>query len=121
MYSTMPAAFFGASLMSVMIALRGSFGSSSPNARPATVSYWPAGPNAAPSKAGDTFFSMTIFLTRAAAGEASASEAATRMAVNETARRMFIVVRILAYFEGHFGHGYAKAEQANSASLEDLA
>ena len=78
MYSTLPAAFLGASLMSVMIALRASAGSSSPNARPAIVSYWPAGPKVAPSKAGDTFFSMTIFLTRASAVDGSASSATTR-------------------------------------------
>ena len=53
-YSTLPFAFLGASWMSVMIALCGSFGSSSPKARPASVSYWPAAPKDWPSKAGDT-------------------------------------------------------------------
>jgi hypothetical protein len=50
-----------------MRALCGSFGSSSPYAFPASVSYWPADPKDAPSKAGDTFFSMTIFFTDARA------------------------------------------------------
>jgi hypothetical protein len=62
---------------SVMMAFSGSFGSSSPNARPASVSYWPAAPNVAPSKAGDTFFSMTIFLTSAWTAVAAVSTAAT--------------------------------------------
>ena len=63
MYSTLPFALRGANLMSVMIALRGSFGSSSPKARPARVSYWPAGPKDWPLNAGETFLSITIFLT----------------------------------------------------------
>src|SRR5213593_2061069 len=62
-YSTRPFALRGANLMSVMIALCGSLGSSSPKARPASVSYWPAGPKDCPLKAGETFLSMTIFLT----------------------------------------------------------
>ncbi|PYS08115.1 MAG: hypothetical protein DMG17_29575, partial [Acidobacteria bacterium] len=63
MYSTLPFALRGANLMSVMIALRGSFGSSSPKARPARVSYWPAGQKDWPLNAGETFLSITIFLT----------------------------------------------------------
>jgi hypothetical protein len=47
MYSTLPFAFFGARSMSWMIALCGSPGSSSPKARPASVSYWPAAPRLA--------------------------------------------------------------------------
>ena len=43
--------------------VRRSVGSSSPNARPAIVSYWPAAPNAAPSNAGDTTESMTMRVT----------------------------------------------------------
>ena len=70
-YSTMPRALRGASLMSWMMALCGSFGSSSPKARPASVSYWPALPKLAPSKAGETFVSMTILVTRACAATAN--------------------------------------------------
>ena len=44
-YSTMPRAFLGASVMSWMIALRRSLGSTSPAMVPAYVSYWPAVPN----------------------------------------------------------------------------
>ena len=41
LYSTLPFAFLGASLMSLMIVLCGSFGSSSPKTRLAIVSYCP--------------------------------------------------------------------------------
>src|SRR5262249_15209982 len=66
-YSTMPRALRGASLMSWMTALCGSLGSSSPNAFPASVSYWPAALKLAPSKAGETFFSIAMRVTRACA------------------------------------------------------
>src|SRR5688572_20344668 len=66
-YSTLPLAFRGASRISVMRRLCGASGSSSPNARPASVSYGPALPNDLPSKAGETFRSMTMRLTSAAA------------------------------------------------------
>src|SRR5688572_4402032 len=69
-YSTLPFAFLDASRMSVMTRLWGSSGSSSPNARPASVSYCPALPNDLPSKAGETFLSMTMRFTSAWAPEA---------------------------------------------------
>src|SRR5580700_8812924 len=69
-YSTIPLALRGASLMSWITAFLGSLGSSSPKARPASVSYWPAVPKLAPSKAGETFFSTTILVTRAWASDA---------------------------------------------------
>src|SRR5258706_8227559 len=94
MYSTMPRAFFGARVISVMRALRGSFGSSSPKARPASVSYGPAGPKDAPSKAGDTFFSITIFFTRASTDDGSASVAEISTAVSEAARRMVLDIHL---------------------------
>src|SRR5262245_5002842 len=56
--------------MSVMIELCGSFGSSSPKARPAIVSYIPAEPKEAPLKAGETLVSTTIFLILACADSA---------------------------------------------------
>ena len=59
-----------------MMAFSGSFGSSSPNARPANVSYCPAAPNVAPSKAGETFVSTTIRVICALAVEAHNSSAA---------------------------------------------
>src|SRR6266404_8892079 len=45
MYSTLPSLFRGATAISVMSVLSGSWGSSSPHARPVRVSYWPASPN----------------------------------------------------------------------------
>src|SRR5215831_1329919 len=53
-YSTMPSAFLGARSISVMIALRGSLGSASPYARPASFSYWPTLPKLCPPKVGDS-------------------------------------------------------------------
>jgi hypothetical protein len=66
-YSTIPRAFLGAFWISVMMALCGSLGSSSPVALPESTSYWPTLPKFAPMKAGDVFFSMTIFVTFASA------------------------------------------------------
>src|SRR5436309_2990631 len=51
LYSTMPRALRGASLMSVITSLRGSLGSTSPKATPLSVSYCPTVPNKAPPKA----------------------------------------------------------------------
>ena len=51
-YSTMPRAFLGASWTSVMTALSGSLGSTSPDALPMMVSYGPTAPNDIPPKAG---------------------------------------------------------------------
>ena len=59
MYSTMPFAFVGAMPMSVMSALCESFGSSSPHARPITVSYAMACP------VSGEVLSTTIFVIRA--------------------------------------------------------
>src|SRR5215470_2504555 len=78
-YSTLPFAFFGARLMSLMIVLCGSFGSSSPNTRPASVSYCPAVPNDAPPNAGDVFVSMTILVTRASPKFVNATALASAM------------------------------------------
>ena len=88
-YSTIPLALRGASLMSWITAFLGSLGSSSPNARPASVSYWPAVPKLAPSKAGDTCFSTTILVTRACAPDANMASrlAAATPAAGFTARR----------------------------------
>src|SRR6266850_181798 len=97
MYSTMPRAFFGASLMSVISALRGSFGSSSPNARPASVSYWPAAPKDAPSNAGDTFFSTTIFFTDAWAGGVQIRKADTTTGRTAIAVRFTSVSFLTSY------------------------
>src|SRR5262245_24093606 len=57
--------------MSVIRAFCGSYGSSSPNARPVSVSYWPASPNEGHTggvpvqNAGDVLVSITIFVTLA--------------------------------------------------------
>src|SRR5579883_576812 len=55
------------------MALCGSFGSSSPKARPAMTSYWPALPKLTPLNAGDCLLSMTILVTRACASPTQAS------------------------------------------------
>ena len=59
-YSTMPRELTGARSMSVMMALRGSFGSSSPKAMPRSFSYWPTLPKERPSKVGDSERSGSI-------------------------------------------------------------
>lgn len=56
-----------------MIRLRASAGSSSPNARPEIVSYWPAEPNEAPLNAGETMESMTMCLIWASELDAAAA------------------------------------------------
>ena len=74
MYSALPFAFFGARSISVMSAFFGSLGSSSPKARPVSVSYvmsWPARVPVA---------SITIRMTRASEGADKASNAATALA-----------------------------------------
>src|SRR5207249_3692090 len=53
-YSTLPLALRGANSMSVMMALRGSDGSSSPKAVPRSFSYWPTVPKAVPTNVGAT-------------------------------------------------------------------
>ncbi len=58
-----------------MTRFRRSLGSSSPNARPAIVSYWPAAPYDAPPNAGDTTESMTTRVTWAFAEDAAISHA----------------------------------------------
>src|SRR5215467_481612 len=78
-YSTLPFAFFGARLISLMIVLCGSLGSSSPNTRPASVSYCPALPKDAPPNAGDVFVSITILVTRASPRFVNASVLASAM------------------------------------------
>ena len=75
-YSTLPRALRGASFRSVMTALRGSSGSSSPYAFPRSFSYGPTlppGPNTRPSKTGDCDCagSIAIRVMFAAAGAAA--------------------------------------------------
>src|SRR5579859_1869850 len=64
----MPPAFLGARLRSVMMALRGSFGSTSPYARPISFSYCPTVPNAWPSNVGDSVRVMSMRVMPPAAG-----------------------------------------------------
>src|SRR5688572_25999491 len=74
-----------------MSLLRGSFGSSSPNARPAICSYCPASPKEAQAaavplqKAGDTVSSMTILVMRACDG---AEQTRNPAAIATTCHRM---------------------------------
>ena len=109
-YSTMPLALRGASLMSVMTALRRSFGSSSPKARPVSVSYGPALPKDRPSKAGDTFLSMTIFLTCASPCDGQASTAIINARISPvgpaTLERRCVMAGSL--YTGRFGGTSAK-------------
>ncbi len=69
-YSTMPRAFLGANSISVMIALRGSAGPTSPKACPLSFSYWPTSPKDVPSNVGDWMLMMTSLVMRASAGPA---------------------------------------------------
>ena len=69
-YSTMPRAFRGASLMSVISAFRGSAGSTSPKNRPMSFSYRPAVPNETPSNVGDWTVAISRRVMRAWAGGA---------------------------------------------------
>jgi hypothetical protein len=83
MYSTLPFAFFGARLMSLIMALCGRLGSSSPKTRPAIVSYCPAAPKDAPPNAGDTVVSMTSRVTRACVGGVQATNKAAAVTPNK--------------------------------------
>ena len=67
-YSTMPRALRGASRRSVMMALSGSFGSSSPYAWPVSFSYGPAFLKDCPLYAGASRCSITMRVIRACAG-----------------------------------------------------
>ena len=66
-YSTIPLALRGAIAMSAITALRGSSGSTSPNARPTSFSYSPTAPNETPSKVGDSTRVITILVMSASA------------------------------------------------------
>ena len=61
----MPRLLRGARLMSTMSAFLGSFGSTSPVARPTSFSYGPTWPNDMPSKVGDSVREMTSDVIRA--------------------------------------------------------
>src|SRR3984893_12014975 len=76
-YSTIPRALRGASSISVITALRRSFGSISPMAVPLICSYGPAEPNERPAKIGVVCWEMTIFVTRASTEQIAAIENAT--------------------------------------------
>src|SRR3989442_11269443 len=76
-YRTMPRGLRGASSMSVITALRESFGSTSPNAVPSSISYCPTVPNEAPPKAGEVRAVMTSWVIRASAGSVMPESATT--------------------------------------------
>ena len=71
----MPCALRGASAMSWMMALCGSFGSTSPYAVPTSFSNWPTEPKLAPPKVGLSTRVMTMRVMRACAAVAAASKA----------------------------------------------
>src|SRR5439155_11681478 len=73
-YATLPLALRGAKLMSVMTALRGSRGSSSPAAVPRTCSYAPTSPNTRPLNAYVVLL-IVICVTRASATGAATTNA----------------------------------------------
>src|SRR5678815_5005561 len=72
-YSTMPCALRGASSMSWMTAFWESRGSTSPNARPTSLSYVPTAPNEAPPNVGDSTRVISMRTIRASAGRAAAT------------------------------------------------
>ena len=80
-YSTIPRELRGASLMSWITALSGSFGAIPPDAVPSSCSYWPA----LPPNAGDISAVITMPVIRASAVGAAPNnvKAATAMALVE--------------------------------------
>src|SRR5262245_16516899 len=64
-YVTVPLGFFVAKPMSMMIALRGSFGSTSPMICPLIRSYAPTSPKLLPPKVGCSVLATTTLVTRA--------------------------------------------------------
>ena len=83
-YSTLPRVLRGARAISVMVAFRGSSGSTSPKALPRSFSYGPtrpSGPKTRPSKAGDSDSagSITMRVMWASATETIAAVPAARM------------------------------------------
>src|SRR6267143_3222150 len=69
-YATVPLGFFGARPISMMIALRGSFGSTSPMICPLVRSYGPTAPKLLPPKVGCSVLAITTLVTRACAAGA---------------------------------------------------
>jgi len=83
-----------------MTALRGSFGSISPDAVPSSCSYWPTVPKDIPPNAGDVFAVITMFVIRASAVAAvpNIDKAPTAMALVEckqAARFLMILPRLI--------------------------
>src|SRR5882757_4738510 len=64
-YATVPLGFFGAKPTSMMIALSGSLGSTSPMICPLMRSYGPTAPKLLPPKVGDSVLAITTLVTRA--------------------------------------------------------
>src|SRR5215470_16941928 len=69
-YVTVPLGFFGAKPTSMMIALPGSFGSTSPMICPLIRSYGPTAPKLLPPKVDDSVLAITTLVTRACAAGA---------------------------------------------------
>ena len=104
-YSTLPRALRGASSRSVITALRGSSGSTSPKALPRSFSYGPtlpSGPNVRPSNAGDSdrAGSMTMRVMWASAGGASGTEDAA--STNATSNRRLMGPSLCGFIRGPF-------------------
>src|SRR5262245_10306975 len=93
-YSTMPRALRGASSMSWMTAFWRSRGSTSPNARPTSLSYGPTVPNDAPPKVGDSTRVISMRVIRASAVPAPAPSTAAMHQTSEprTNDCVFIVI-----------------------------
>src|SRR6266851_8860516 len=81
-YSTIPRAFRGARAMSVITAFRGSFGSTSPNARPTIFLYGPVSPKDVPANVGDSTRLMVIFVMRASTDRVKPAMDVTKMATH---------------------------------------
>ena len=96
--STIPLALRGANAMSAITALRGLLGSTSPNARPTSFSYWPTAPNDTPSNVGDSTRVITILVMSASANgvhprvKASTAMAATVVLLGTSPVRWVIAI-----------------------------
>src|SRR5215813_11876615 len=68
-YVTVPLGFFGARPISMMMALSGSLGSTSPVICPLMRSYGPTAPKFLPPKVGDSVLAITTCVTRASTAD----------------------------------------------------
>src|SRR5215831_7298197 len=92
MYSTFPSGLRGAKPMSVMTALSGSSGSTSPKTSPTSFSYWPTLPKDLPSNVGDSTRVIEIRVTRASATAVGKMKAKPIATAHRTNRCLLLIV-----------------------------